>query len=79
MLFKNFLLLSKRTQRHILQTNFLRTLTNSSGSSSTIRDGVLFSDSADIYIPSTNVIETIYEKIEPFQKFRAIVSLQNFS
>lgn len=73
---KHTLLLARNVQRTILGTHFLRTLTNNGGNNnSTIRDGILYSDSSDVNIPSVNLLETIYERIETYQKFTAIVSI----
>lgn len=78
MFLKLFLSVSRQTQRNIFRTNSLRSLSsnNSTKQNSTIREGVLFSDASDIEIPSANLTETIFEKIERFQKFKAIVSIR---
>lgn len=71
-----FFLIFRQTQRNIFGTNCLRALSSRDGNhNSTIRDGILYSDTSDIEIPSANITDILFERIEPFQKFKAIVSI----
>lgn len=76
MLVKNVVLITRKTHRNIFNRNLLRALSSTSGKENgTIKNGILFSDSSDIDIPTVNLCDLIYERIEPFQKFKAIVSI----
>lgn len=59
--------------------SFLSTLSKTlpATESGSIRNGILFSDSEDIVIPSTNLTDLIFERIRPFHKYKAVVSNWN--
>lgn len=75
MLVTNFVLITRKTHRSFFRKNLLRALSSSkSKENGTVRNGILFSDSGDIEIPTINLCDLIYERIEPFQNYKAIVS-----
>lgn len=70
---KIVLLLSSRRGFH---KSFLRALPSTGiDNRSSIKKGVLYSDSNDIVIPSANISDIIYDRIKSFHQYKAIVSI----
>lgn len=61
--------------RNNVQKTLLRVLSSVANTNrSTINDGILCSDSDDIVIPSSNLSQVVFERIAPFERYKAIVS-----
>lgn len=77
MFLKQVLLTCKQNN---VQKGFLRVLSNvGSSKNSSISNGILYSDSDDIVVPSASLTEILFERFTPFQKYTAIVSIFTFS
>lgn len=72
------LLISTRSRANSLR-KFSKLLSNFwSRPKTTIDNGILLSDSDDIVIPSVSLNEFIFQATEPFEKYKAIVSILIF-
>lgn len=71
---KCFIVIS--SQKRGLHKSFLRALPSAGiDKNNSIRNGILYSDSSDIVIPSSNITDVIFNRIESFHKHKAIVSI----
>lgn len=76
MLVKTVLLRSKKFQHKYAQKGLVNILSVFGNvESRNISNGILRSDTPDIEIPTKNIPETLFDRFESFQKFKAIVSI----
>lgn len=70
---KTVVLLARQSQK---KNRCFRVFSTESIQNNSVRNGVLFSDSSDLVIPSANITDVIFDRIASFKKFTAIVSIR---